>query len=318
MDIVLMFPGQGSQYKGMCKKLIESEIETKMVFEEASEILRFDLIELITESKMSTLTLSENAQPAVVAASYALYKDYMKKIGIRPTCAVGHSLGEISALTCAGSIPFQDAIKLSKARGKMMQTALEKKEWGAGLAVDLTQKQVEDIIEKSRDKGYIVISGYNSPKQFVIAGERRALLEFDNGTDKTSGQFIPFKMIPMKADTAYHSSLMAYCQPMMREMIKDIPFSKPKFEIFSTVTGERVMLEEEIRTLLVNQLVTPIKWNQTLEKVSKGQGNLFVDIGPNKLMYNLLKESKQEINSIAYEDGQEKMHQEILAYAGKQ
>lgn len=312
-----MFPGQGSQYKGMCKKLIENNYESRLIFKYASEILKFDLIDMINNTTMSTMTLSENAQPSVVVASYALYKDYIKNIGVEPECVIGHSLGEISALMCAESILFEDAIKLSRQRGKLMQSALERKEWGAGVVVDLTQQQVEELIEKSQRHGYIAISGYNASEQFVIAGERSALLQFDKETDKTLGQFIPFRMIPMKADTAYHSLLMSYCQPMMREFVQEITFSKPKIKVYSTVKGDIITHEDEIKEMLVNQLITPIKWNQTLHKVREEGERLFIDMGPNKLMYNLIRDSKLDLNVLAYDSEDAHMYDEILTHTCK-
>lgn len=308
MDIAMLFPGQGSQYIQMCKKEAEQDKEVINIFEEASEILKKDLWDMIQNGKMSTLTLSENAQPAIVTASYVLYKKFIKETGIYPTISAGHSLGEISALVCAESISFKEGVALARQRGKLMQEALEEKCGFAGIILDLEEEQVLEIIEKVSKEGYVTVTGYNTPFQFMVGGEKKVARVLDDEVEKMNGQYIPFKMIPMKADAPYHSLLMKPWMPRLKELIEDIQYDMPKFPICSTVTGEVIKSKEEISDNLINQLIKPVKWNQVLHKIDNKGIDVFVDIGPNVITRNLVRENKKLSNIWAYDNGEDKVN----------
>ncbi|MCK4258166.1 MAG: ACP S-malonyltransferase [Halanaerobiales bacterium] len=306
MKFAMLFPGQGSQYKGMCKELIQDSPVAAEIFEEANSILDFDIRSLILNGNLPELTLSENAQPAVVIGSYALYRVFEEETGIIPSCAVGHSLGEISALIAAGSLSFSDGLTYVRKRGKIMHSAMEEKRGGAGIVVDLEVNALNSIVESIQANGYVIISGYNSPKQFIVAGERTALQELDKEVDKQGGEFIPFRMMPMKADAPYHTDLMTFLKPELEEALQNIRFKKPKFDIWSTVTGQIIQSTDAIKEILCNQLVLPVRWNQVLKEMCNSEITLLVDIGPKQIIRNFIKENPELPTSLSFDNEEDR------------
>lgn len=312
MKLAILFPGQGSQYIGMCGRLIKEFSAVDRIFREANEIMNFDIRSLILDGRIEELTLSENAQPAVVIASYALFRAFEQQTGAIPAYAVGHSLGEISALIAAGSLSFAQGLSYVRKRGRLMHRAMEEKRGRSGIVADMELNILEGIIESIASGEYITISGYNSPRQFIIAGTQAALKSLDKEADKHGAEFIPFRMIPMKADAPYHSELMEFIRPELREALNGISFKKPRFSIWSTVTGRVIDDADSIPDILGSQLVLPVLWNQVLEEICDAGVNLLVDIGPQVIMRNLIRENTGLPEALAFDD--RKDSEKILEY----
>ncbi|OBY80241.1 hypothetical protein BBG47_07520 [Paenibacillus sp. KS1] len=302
MKLAAAFPGQGSQYSGMCHSLMEEFPIVQEVFEEASDVLNLDLQDLLLNGSLEELSLSEVAQPTVVTASYALYRVWEKQIGLVPFGAVGHSLGELSALIAAGALPFSDGVRLARERGRLMHRALQEKKGRAGIVVDIDVDTLTDIIESVRSHDYVTISGYNSPSQFIIAGHQTALLKVEDDVVEAGGEFIPFRMMPMKADAPYHSALMDYLKPEFEACLQHVTFSPTKFDVWSTVTGKIIEPADNLAAILAHQLVTPVYWNQVLEAIHEAGADLFVDIGPNQITRNLIRENTRLPQSLSFDD----------------
>ena len=302
MRYSIVFPGQGSQYTGMSSAVMKKNPEAVHIFEEASDVLGLDLHGMIEKTSMKEITKSENAQPAVLTTSYALFRTFINSVEVMPKSLAGHSLGEITALVCAKSIPFAQGVAFARDRGKIMQKALDDNKGFTGVVTDLTVAQVEGLLEEAKKMGYVAITGYNSPKQLILGGERRALRVLDDAVDEAGGQFIPFRMIPMKADAPYHSELMSDIEPMVKDIVDGIRFSKPIYTIWSSVTGSIIKSETAIPQILIKQLISPIQWMQALNGISEDGVDFIVDIGPNKIMRNLAGEYENLPVSLAYDD----------------
>ncbi|RCX18744.1 [acyl-carrier-protein] S-malonyltransferase [Anaerobacterium chartisolvens] len=305
MKLAILFPGQGSQYIGMCGKLIKEFSDVDKIFREANEIMCFDIRSMILDGRIEELTLSQNAQPAVVIASYALFRVFEHQTGVMPSYAVGHSLGEISALIAAGSLSFEQGLSYVGKRGRLMHRAMEEKRGRSGIVTDMELHILEGIIESIALVEYITISGYNSPRQFIVAGTQAALKALDKEADKHGAEFIPFRMIPMKADAPYHSELMTFIRPELREALNGISFKQPKFNIWSTVTGRLIDTADSIPGILGSQLVLPVLWNQSLKQMCNAGVELLVDIGPQVIMRNLIRENPELPETLAFEDEQD-------------
>lgn len=306
MTFCALFPGQGSQYIGMCSELLDSELEANQIFAEASEVIGFDLKALVMEGTLDQLTVSEYAQPAVLTASYVLFDSFVRRTGMTPDYAIGHSLGEISALVAAGALRFADGIRFTAQRGALMHRSIQEQKGRAGIVVDVTQEALEELVENIRQNEYVTISGYNSPGQFVVAGTAKGLQLLDDQVDSYGGEFIPFRMMPMKADAPYHSELMQFIQPELEEMLAGIPFSAPVFPICSTVHGEFIRGAEDIPKLLSSQLLQPIRWNQALACVQNLGATVWIDIGPGQSVRNMLAENKTLPAAYSLDDPQDR------------
>lgn len=298
----MLFPGQGSQYIGMCSELYYNNDNAKKLYNTASEILGFDLWNMIEKEKLQTLTKSKNAQPAILVSSYVLYQEFFNKFGQLPTIAVGHSLGEISALMCAGSLTFEDGVSFVKQRGILMDMALEEKIGFCGIVTDVETEVLESVIQKINETGYVTITGYNSPNQLMVGGEKTVERLLDDQISNLGGQYIPFRMIPMKANAPYHSKLMEFLKPKFTEILSQVNIKSPAFPILSTVSGEIISDPSKISESLINQLVTPVKWTQALEKLKSMGIECLVDIGPNKIVKNLALENPNFTQVLAYDE----------------
>ena len=302
MNYSMLFPGQGSQYIGMCSDLYYKNDSIRKIYQRASDILGFDLWKMIEKEDLKTLTKSQNAQPAILVSSYVLYKEFCNNFELLPSISIGHSLGEISALVCAESLSFEDGVSFVKQRGLLMDTALEEKIGFCGIVTDLKTETLEAIIQEINETGYVAITGYNSPNQLMVGGEKSVERLLDDKVSCLSGQYIPFRMIPMKANAPYHSKLMDYLKPKFKEILNDIQIKSPVFPILSTVSGEIIDNESKISDLLVNQLVMPVKWNQVIEKLRNMNIYFLVDIGPNKIIKNLVLENHSFSEVLAYDE----------------
>lgn len=302
MTFALLFPGQGSQYIGMCRQLIEDFSDVADIFEVANTVLGFDIRSLILHGDMETLTMSENAQPAVVTASYALYSAFIQQTGAKPFCVVGHSLGEISALIAADVLSFAEGVLFARERGRIMHHAQQEKKGHAGIVVDLDISVLTQIVATIALNDYVAISGYNSPRQFIVAGHQSALAVLSKVVDEHGGDFIPFRMMPMKTDAPYHSTLMTFLQPEIEDALKDIHLGQPSFDVWSTVSGRIIRPTDDIREILLRQLVSPVYWSQALEGINQSGVKLFIDVGPQQIMRNLTRENPALPISLAFDE----------------
>ena len=305
MKYAAMFPGQGCQYKNMCAQLYQEDHDFRGILQDASEILGYDLWKMIAESKMSEFTKSEFAQPAVATVSYALYRNLLAQTDSLPAVGIGHSLGEISALICAESISFEAGLRFIQARGKLMSEILQAKTGFCGILTDLTQTQAEALTETVRKTAYAAITGYNSAKQFMVGGEKQAETILDDLADAAGGQYIPYRMVPMKANAPYHSALIQPYQNRLQELLADVDVQQPVFPIISTVSGKQIEQAGEIKTLLTEQLVKPVLWNQAVEQALLCAPELFADIGPNKIMKNLVLETDPSMQALAWDSAED-------------
>lgn len=303
MSYVALFPGQGSQYKGMCKSLLERNSSAAHVVQTASDVLGTDVLELLSKGTLQQLTSSELAQPLVVAASVCYFQSLLEKQGELPYAGIGHSLGELSSYVCAEAICLKEGLQFAKKRGELMESAILKQKGNAGLAIDIELEKLEPIIvQLQAEGGALMITGYNSRSQFIVAGDRQSLKQLDQHMEKLGAQFIPFRMVPMKADAPYHSSFMQFLQQDMEELVDQLTISAPWFPTLSTVTKSLVDDPAKIRVVLKDQLMTPVYWTQAIDHPLLHENLLFIDVGPNQIMHNLVLEHNYEKKCYAYDE----------------
>ncbi|RDY33071.1 ACP S-malonyltransferase [Lachnotalea glycerini] len=293
-----IFPGQGSQYIGMGKSLYENYKIAKDIFDESSGILNFNLKDLIFNGDINELTKTENAQPAILIVSYSIFKVFSNEFEIKPNFLAGHSLGEISALTCSGSIPFHDALRLVRQRGLFMKEAA-KSDIGIMKSIICEDKTVvENECESIRDLGEeVVISNYNSSKQIVISGTKKAVeMVADNVKDKVK------KIINLEVSAPFHSPIMESASNKFGEELKKYNYKKGIYTVISNTDAKPYDNFQEIKDKLKNQIILPVQWNQSIEYLVKQGVTCFIEMGPKKVLTDMIKKSYPNMLALSCQD----------------
>ncbi|EGD49667.1 malonyl CoA-acyl carrier protein transacylase [Ruminiclostridium papyrosolvens DSM 2782] len=301
--LAFLFPGQGAQYIGMGSKLCENFSVAGQVFDEANEALDFDLKKLCLQGSMDELTKTENTQPAILTASVAAFKVYMQEIGIKPDYTAGHSLGELSALCCAGGIQFADAVRLVRQRGRLMQQAVPEG-IGSMAAVSGVEKE---IIEKecylvSKEGNIVVVSNYNSLEQIVISGHVKAVNAVGEQL-KSMGA----RVVYLKVSAPFHSPLMQPASDSFREELKKYNFCEMEWPVISNVTAKPYPSKDQIIDYLSVQITNPVKWQSTIEYLQNSSINKAVEMGPKAVLKNLLR-SNTSISIFSSETTEDILH----------
>lgn len=294
--VALLFSGQGSQYLGMGKKYYEEYAEVRQLYEEASDILGFDMKKLCFDSSMEELTKTENCQPAVLTTSVAAYRVFEKEVAFIPYVAAGHSLGEYSALTCGGAMSFKDAVMLVRKRGIYMSEETERGRGNMAAVRDLEKGIVGDICKEiSDDENFVSISAYNSPDQTVISGSGIAV-------EKAAVRFkeMGASVIPLKVSNAFHSIYMAEAKQKLDSELDKIVFQNLKWTVLSNVTGRPYTGRDEIKENLSKQMILSIQWQETVRYMWNEGISMAVEFGPKTVLKNLMKQRKS-IDSYSFD-----------------
>ncbi|EPR12947.1 ACP S-malonyltransferase [Ruminiclostridium papyrosolvens] len=286
--LAFLFPGQGAQYIGMGKSLCENFPVAGQIFDEANEALDFDLKKLCSEGDISELTKTENTQPAILTASHAAFRVYMQEVGITPEYTAGHSLGELSALCCAGAIKFADAVKLVRQRGRFMQEAVPE---GLGSMAAVSGIDLDTIgIECSRASGngnVVVVSNYNSAEQTVISGHLKAVNDAGEAL-----KVLGARVVYLKVSAPFHSPLMQPAADSFREILRNCTFNDMEWPVISNVTSEPYPGKEAIIDYLSQQITSPVRWQSTIEYMHEAGINNAIEMGPKAVLKNLMRSNK--------------------------
>ena len=291
--IAFLFPGQGSQYIGMGKELIDKYPETKQIFDQTDDICKKPISKLCFEGPMEELTLSENLQPAITAVSLAcLY--VLNNSGISADVSAGHSLGEYSALVSAGVLQIPDAIRLVKIRGELMHNESLKKPGAMAAIIGLDINKVQEIVEEARDHGVLAVANHNTKDQIVITGEHKPL----NKAIKLAKEK-KAKAIPLKVSGAWHSELMKDAVEEFRRFMDKIPFSTPKSKVIFNATAQEEKDPNAIKDIMAKQLISPVRWYETILKMLDEGVDTFVEVGPKRVLTGLVKKIIPKDSSVA-------------------
>ncbi len=309
---VAMLPGQGSVYVGMGKKLCENYEVARKTFEEASDAISCNLKKMCFTGELSELTKTENAQPAILTASVAAFRVLKENTGFTPHFYAGHSLGEFSALTCAGAIDFADAVRLVKKRGELMEAAV-KNTGGLMTAIGKLPKDLVTSIcgEVSQSGNVVCVSNYNSVKQNVISGSKEAVIE----TEKIFSS-LGASLKRLNVSAPFHSPLMFPAAEEFKEVLKEYDFREPCAPVLSNVTARPHVLSE-IKHNLEKQIVSPVRWQESMEYLKEQRIRLAVDIGPGKVLRNLMFTNFKNVKALAYDVPDDAVELEKLIIADK-
>ena len=283
----VIFPGQGSQIVGMGKDFYNKYDLVKNLFKEADETLGFSLSKLILEGPKEDLNLTENTQPAIFLLSYSIFSLVREEFNINLNKAnffAGHSLGEYTALTCAGVLTFSDTLKILKIRGKAMQNSVPKGVGGMVAILGSEIEKIEKIIEENKNNYECFIANDNSNGQIVVSGNVKDLEKMILDLKSNS-----IKNIKLPVSAPFHSKLMNKATEIMSEEIVKLNFKEAKNILISNVTGKEISNSSELKNLLVKQIESRVRWRESvLLMINKGVSQ-FIEIGPGKVLSGLIK-----------------------------
>ena len=298
----LLFPGQGSQIVGMAKDAYESGGHAVALFEEATEILGFDLADLVFNSDPETLARTENCQPALLVASLALLDTLRERKQFKVTGAAGLSLGEYTALTALESIDFADAVRLVRRRGELMEESGRGKDTGMASIIGLDAPAIEEICARvtASGVGLVVPANYNSPGQVAISGDKPALAKAEEELKAAGAR----RVMALNVSAAFHSPFMDMAKKGLETALSEVSLRNPMAKFVNNADAQVMTDPEAIRESLARQVVSPVRWEQSCRLVV-GQGDtLFYEVGPGKVCAGLMKRIAPEatvvsINSLA-------------------
>jgi [acyl-carrier-protein] S-malonyltransferase len=296
--VLLLFPGQGSQYVGMGRELCQEFPTARETFEEASQVLGEDLVKLCFDGPEEQLRLTANTQPAILTLSVALWRVLRESVDVRPSFAAGHSLGEYCALVAAGSLDFADAVRLVRRRGQLMQSAVPEGVGAMAAILGLDEEVVEDLCRQWAQGEVVAAANYNSRDQVVISGHAQAVRRVSRQAEKMGAK----KVIPLPVSAPFHCRLMEEAGQRLRPYLEEVTFRRPAFPVISNVEAKPYNSEEEIPELLFRQVSHPVQWWRSMEYVASMGVDLAVELGPKKVLLGLLRRTAPQIKGIQAED----------------
>ena len=289
----VIFPGQGSQIVGMGKEFFEKHEIVKKLFKEADEILEFNLSKLILEGPKEELDLTANTQPAIFLISYSIFQVVKKDFNINLNNAkyfAGHSLGEYSALSCAGYLNFSETIKILRVRGHAMQNSMPKGEGSMLAILGSTIEEVEKILKDNQNNFEAQVSNDNSVGQIVISGKTRDL--------QICSEFLKekkIKNIKLPVSAPFHCSLMNKATEVMSKELLKIDFKESKNILISNVTAEEISNVNDLKSLLISQIEKRVRWRESILYMLNRGVNQFIEIGPGKVLSGLIKRINKDV-----------------------
>jgi [acyl-carrier-protein] S-malonyltransferase len=294
----MVFPGQGSQSVGMLCELAESFPTVEQTFNEASETLGYDLWSLVQSGPADLLNQTERTQPAMLAAGVAVWRVWQRQQGPDPKFMAGHSLGEYTALVCAGVMSFQDAVSLVANRGQFMQSAVPEGSGGMAAILGLNDEDVRKVCQSASSGEVVEAVNFNSPGQVVIAGTTEAVERACNLAKEAGAK----RAMPLPVSVPSHCALMKPAAERLSEQLETISLSMPKIPVLHNVNVASVADTDEIRRLLSAQLYSPVRWVETVQKMAVEGCSKLLEAGPGKVLTGLTRRINRSLAGVAAYD----------------
>ncbi len=296
MKVAFVFPGQGSQYVGMGKDLWENSAEIRSLYEEAGNTLGYDLKELSFSGPQDELNKTFRTQPCLLTASFAAFRALTSR-GFRPDVVAGHSLGEYSALVSAGVVSFLDALILTEKRGIFMQEAVHEGDGLMAAIIGLGRSRIDEIC-LSVESGYVSPANYNCPGQVVIAGEKKAVEEAMKLAKEAGAK----RALALAVSAPSHCTLMVEASNRLEGLLKTVEFKDPQVPVVNNADAMFLASAERIKLSLVNQLNSPLLWEDSVRNIIDAGVDTFIEVGPGKILTGLIKRIDPSVKLLNVQD----------------
>lgn len=298
MSIALTFPGQGSQTVGMGKDFFDNFAEARQVYEEVDDALGEHLSRMIFSGPEDALTLTANAQPAIMATSIAILRVLEREAGLKLAAPIryvaGHSLGEYTALAAAGSLTLKDTASLLRLRGEAMQKAVPVGEGAMAAILGLEIDEVTVIANAAAGRDVCQVANDNAPGQVVISGERKAVERAVAMAQEHGAR----KSVMLAVSAPFHSSLMISAADAMARALEHIPFNPPKVPLIANLTAEEVRDPETIRSLLIDQVTGRVRWRESVMYMAEQGVDTCIEVGVGKVLSGLAKRIDRSLSAV--------------------
>lgn len=298
INIVVVFPGQGSQSIGMLSDYAETWPQIEETFGQASDVLGYDCWDIVCNGPAEKINQTEITQPIMLAADIAVMRVMQQQCLLTPMVFAGHSLGEYAALVAADVLDYVDAIKLVARRGQLMQEAVPEGEGAMAAVIGLNDEPIISICKQvSSNTGMPVEAvNFNSPGQVVIAGATAAVNQAMELLKEQGAK----RVLPLPVSVPSHSSLMKPAADKLADYLKDVTINKPKIQVIHNVDAKSHDKPDEIRNALVRQLYNPVRWTQTIQIITDG-ADAIVECGPGRVLGGLTRRINNEIRSFSFD-----------------
>ncbi|MDR5889493.1 MULTISPECIES: ACP S-malonyltransferase [Halomonas] len=296
--LALIFPGQGSQQIGMLRELAERYSVVRTTFEEAADALGYDLWQVVQEGPAESLNATACTQPALLTASVAIWRVWQELEGPRPGAMAGHSLGEYSAMVCAGALSFADGVRLVKLRGEAMQDAVPMGQGAMAAILGLDDAAVEQACAQAAEGEVVSAVNYNAPGQVVIAGAKGAVERAIAACQEAGAK----RAMPLPVSVPSHCDLMRPAAERLAAAMDDISLRAPRYTVVQNVDAQAHADVETLRTRLIEQLYQPVCWTSCVENMVGQGAEVFIECGPGKVLTGLNKRIARGSRGLAVND----------------
>lgn len=294
-----LFPGQGSQYVGMGADLYTTEAAAAAVFDAADEALGFSLSKLCFNGPEDELRLTANTQPAILTASIAVLRVLNEKANIRPDFTAGHSLGEYSALVAADALAFEDAVQIVRARGQYMEEAVPAGQGAMAAIMGMERDALAAVCQEVTAAGYAVqLANLNSPGQIVISGSAEGVARASEAAKAAGAK----RAIPLNVSGPFHSMLMKPAAQKLADKLADYTVNDAYIPVVANVSAQSVQEADHIRQALIEQVASPVLWEDTVRYLLEQGVDRFIEIGPGTVLTGLVKKVDRSVQTLSIQD----------------